>query len=240
MTPGGAAAVAAAASPAPVPPGWLAPALAVVAAFVDTTGFIFFGGLFVAHVTGNFVVLGAELATGSEHAGSGGEGVWIKLSILPLFVVGVIIAWLTQRSVTRRGPLAIAIVEGGGLCAAGLLGHIAHGADTHRTLWTTLAIAAAAMAMGVHSVLSKALRLPMTHVMTGNVTQLTLDILDASRSPAKSRGGTLATVLLVIGFAVGAVAAGVVAPHAGLAALLIPGCLTPVLVFIASRVPNAS
>lgn len=43
--------------------------LAFLAGFVDTAAFIHMSGLFVAHVTGNFVLLGAALATGGRLAG---------------------------------------------------------------------------------------------------------------------------------------------------------------------------
>ena len=47
-------------------------ALALTAGYVDTVGFVALFGLFTAHVTGNFVLIGSELANPSH-------GVLIKL-----------------------------------------------------------------------------------------------------------------------------------------------------------------
>jgi uncharacterized membrane protein YoaK (UPF0700 family) len=57
-------------------------ALAFVAGFVDTCGFVALFGLFSAHVTGNFVLLGASLIR--PHA-----GVIAKLLALPVFMAAV-------------------------------------------------------------------------------------------------------------------------------------------------------
>ena len=52
----------------------VAMALAFVAGFADTLGFILLGGLFVAHVTGNFILIGAALPTSSV-------GVLVKIAM---------------------------------------------------------------------------------------------------------------------------------------------------------------
>src|SRR5690242_21880758 len=53
--------------------------------FVDTVGFLGLQGLFVAHVTGNFVTLGAALVLGSH-------GILNKILALPEFVGFIISA----------------------------------------------------------------------------------------------------------------------------------------------------
>src|SRR5579862_381076 len=50
--------------------------------YVDTVGYLALQGLFSAHVTGNFVTIGAALAFGTS-------GVITKLSALPIFCVSV-------------------------------------------------------------------------------------------------------------------------------------------------------
>lgn len=57
--------------------------LSLTPGYVDTSGFLALQGLFTAHVTGNFVTLGAALALGSS-------GAIAKLLALPVFCAVVI------------------------------------------------------------------------------------------------------------------------------------------------------
>jgi uncharacterized membrane protein YoaK (UPF0700 family) len=57
------------------------------AGFVDTTGFLGLQGLFLAHVTGNFVTLAATLVMGTH-------GVLAKVLVLPEFVLVLALAAL--------------------------------------------------------------------------------------------------------------------------------------------------
>src|SRR5246127_2094061 len=63
---------------------WMLPLLlSFTAGYVDTAGFLALQGLFTAHVTGNFVTLGASLALGTS-------GAIAKLLALPVFCAVVI------------------------------------------------------------------------------------------------------------------------------------------------------
>ena len=71
--------------------------LSLNAGFVDTAGFLALQGLFTAHVTGNFVTLGASLALGTS-------GAIAKLLALPVFCAVVIAArllgtWMSNRTI---------------------------------------------------------------------------------------------------------------------------------------------
>ena len=149
--------------------------LGFVAAFVDTCGFIGLFGVFTAHVTGNFVLIGAALVYGHGD-------LLAKLLVLPMFMVAVAATYFASVwCERRRAPL----VGPGLLCEAVLL------LATIATAWsggglkdaaTPLSLVAAlllAAAMGLQNGLNRLAypRLPPTTVMTGNVTQIVIDLM---------------------------------------------------------------
>src|SRR5258706_13745882 len=71
-------------------------ALSFTAAFVDTSVFVGLFGLFTAHVTGNFVLIGSELVHASGD-------VWPKLLAFPAFILAVAVA---VQSYEKREPRA--------------------------------------------------------------------------------------------------------------------------------------
>src|SRR3954471_20471186 len=70
--------------------------LAFNAGFLDTAGFLALQGLFVAHVTGNFVTLGAALVFGSH-------GILGKVIALPEFIAVIALARLAGGAMRARG-----------------------------------------------------------------------------------------------------------------------------------------
>src|SRR5712672_2389145 len=79
--------------------------LSVNAGFMDTAGFLALQGLFTAHVTGNFVTLGASLVLGTS-------GAVAKLLALPVFCVVVILTRLLSSALLRTNRPALKIVLG--------------------------------------------------------------------------------------------------------------------------------
>src|SRR5436309_3130090 len=77
--------------------------LAFTAGYVDTVGFVALFGLFTAHVTGNFILIGSELANPSH-------GVLLKLLAFPAFIIGVVTARFVVLGVQRAGQNAAAVV----------------------------------------------------------------------------------------------------------------------------------
>jgi len=147
------------------------------AGFVDTAGFLALQGLFTAHVTGNFVTLGASLALGTS-------GAIAKLLALPVFCVVVIAArWLgtllSHHSTHPFVPLLVLkvllLIAG---CAMAIHFGPFHDGDSWQAIATGMVLVAAmAIQNAVHRVhLSSA---PPSTLMTGTTTQVMLDIADS-------------------------------------------------------------
>lgn len=181
--------------------------LAWIAGFVDACGFIALFGLFTAHVTGNFVLIGAALA-------AGGGGVLGKLLALPTFIVAVALTrWIVILfEARRRTPQRFLLLLQAALLAAfmicGILVAAGQGADSAASILTGMVGVAA---MGVQNGASRLIfaKLSPTTVMTGNVTQAVIDAVDLLRaSPPPESGPRFKRMLPpVLSFAVGAVAA---------------------------------
>lgn len=207
------------------PPRYTLPvALAFVAGFVDTCGFVALFFLFSAHVTGNFVVLGASLVL--PHA-----GIVAKLLALPVFILAVAGTRLyalriagTER--VERHLLCMELVFLALFLAAGLAANPVVEADA------PLAVIAGMLAvasMGVQNAASRTVfaALSPTAVMTGNVTQVVLDCVDYGvsrdpqlRSAARARLAKFGPP--VLGFAAGAVGGALLYRMAGFWCLLLP------------------
>lgn len=193
------------------------------AGYVDTLGFIALFGLFTAHVTGNFVLLGASLADPGQIPSL------LKILAFPAFIIGIAAARLLVAGCERRGADAhrpsylLQLVLLAGFMVCGMLSE-----PVARDL-QPLAMAAGlfgAAAMGAHSAASKLLlaHLAPTSMMTGNVTQLVIDTVDRLRgvgdAATAARCGKFFWPLL--GFALGC-AGGAWLYHAlGFAALIVP------------------
>jgi uncharacterized membrane protein YoaK (UPF0700 family) len=204
----------------PLSPTRATPLLAAVAGYVDTLGFVALFGLFTAHVTGNFVLIGAELARP-------GHGVLLKLLAFPSFVGAVVVARLIalacearQRS-SQRWLLGAQALLLAGFLAAGLAASPVQQADTP---WVLLAGCLGAAAMGVQNAAG---RLPLAKltphtVMTGNVTQLVIDATDAAlgRAAPGTRERLKKLLWPVLAFGAGAVAGAAAFVQVGFLALV--------------------
>ena len=196
--------------------------LGFIAGYVDTVFFVALFGLFTAHVTGNFVLIGAELA----HPG---QGVVLKFLAFPAFIAGIALARILVLYSAARGhrssrPLLV-------LQALLLLASAASGwrAAPFTSTETSAAIATglfAAAAMGVQNAAGRLVwhTLSPTTVMTGNVTQLVIDVVDLLRGAAddalRQRIGKF--FWPIVAFGVGAIAGGLVVQQISMLALLLP------------------
>jgi len=200
--------------------------LSFAGGFVDTFSFVVLFGLFTAHVTGNFVLIGAALAHPSHH------GIVGKLLALPMFIAAVAAARWLQRRRERRGlgsarllvavQLALLVVF---MMAGQLLGPF-DAADDAVAVATGL-VGVAAMAVQNAASRGAFAHLSPTTVMTGNVTQVTMDLVDrwlgdAAAGPGPGSARIAKMWPPIVAFAVGAVAAGFTCRAIGFACLLLP------------------
>lgn len=152
--------------------------------YVDTTGFLALGGLFTAHVTGNFVTLGATVAMGTG-------GTLAKLLALPMFCVIVLLTRVGSTLLKNNG---LAVLRPLLLTKLVLLFFVAvlavsygpfRDANSGASLATGMTmIAAMAIQNALHRVhLTKS---PPSTLMTGTTTQIMLDLADLiSRRPVE-------------------------------------------------------
>ncbi len=145
------------------------------AGYVDTAGFLALNGLFTAHVTGNFVTLGAALVHGTT-------GAFAKMLALPLFCVVVVLTRLFAASQaaadTAMSRLMCAKVL---LLAAAAYVLVAHGpfsdSDTPVAVMAGMLLVAA---MGIQNAIQR-MHLgsaPPSTLMTGTTTQVMIDLAD--------------------------------------------------------------
>ncbi|RGE44821.1 DUF1275 domain-containing protein [Comamonas testosteroni] len=162
------------------------------AGYVDTAGFLALGGLFTAHVTGNFVTLGASLV----HHGS--EGALSKLSALPVFCAAVVLSRMASNAlVTRQRPPLYSLVVAKILLlvlAAGLM--IGFGpflnADAPLAFVAGMSMVCA---MAVQNAMHRMhlSQLPPSTLMTGNTTQVMIDLADLLKNvQGEARGSAVA------------------------------------------------
>jgi uncharacterized membrane protein YoaK (UPF0700 family) len=150
--------------------------MAFVGGYVDVVGFVLLFGLFVAHATGNLVMLGVALA------GDAG-GLATKLLALPVFVAAASTTYALIRWRNARGqPCEVLVLA---LQAVLLLAFML------LTVWALPSASAdkpavmvaglvGVVAMAVQNVGARAVftQLAPTTMMTGNVTQIAIDLVD--------------------------------------------------------------
>ena len=162
---------------------WL---LSFNAGFVDTTGFLGLQGLFTAHVTGNFVTLGAALVFGTQ-------GIIAKLIALPEFLIVIVLVRLIGTALTtRRLPTSrlVLAAEVAFLLAFFLLA-VEFGpfpdSDSPTALITGFTGVAA---MAIQNTIQRVhlAGFPPTTIMTGNTTQAALDAVDLIKGVNRKQG----------------------------------------------------
>jgi uncharacterized membrane protein YoaK (UPF0700 family) len=196
--------------------------LAFVAGFVDTAGFVALFGLFTAHMTGNLVLIGDSLATHRA-------GLAAKLLAFPAFLLVVAATRLYElhaRHLGRDAAVPILLAEMAVLAAFLLAGVLAAPFTDAAAPGTILVGLLGVAAMSIQNASSRSVFAGHgpTTVMTGNVTQVTMDLVDWARGfdapQARARLRRMGPPLLA--FTAGAVAGGLGVVRLGFACLACP------------------
>jgi uncharacterized membrane protein YoaK (UPF0700 family) len=209
--------------------------LSLNAGFVDTAGFLALQGLFTAHVTGNFVTLGASLVFGTS-------GAVAKLLALPVFCLVVILTRLVSSGLLRLNRAALKIILGlkvvllvAGAVLAIRLGPFVDGDAWQAVVTGMVLVAAMAIQNAAHRIhLGTA---PPSTLMTGTTTQIMIDLADIVHAPTVENVSAPGARLLAMStnvavFAAGCAAAALLYAHVGVWCFVVPpvlGIVTPFL-----------
>jgi len=191
--------------------GWeirLVTLLSVIAGMVDLIGFMTLGNIFTAHITGNLVLISAAFLRQVNPA---------QALAIPMFFIAVAATWLIARATGRQGRaltrllLSVQFL----LLACVLAASVATGASgrPQSAIAGIIAMIAVCAMATQHALLRLTVpNAPSTAVMTGNVTNAILALLDALSlgkplTEVAAERRFLRSFLLLVGFLGGCVSA---------------------------------
>jgi uncharacterized membrane protein YoaK (UPF0700 family) len=210
----------------------LPPALSVIAGMVDLMGFFMLGNIFTAHITGNLVVASAVVVRGGPVNPA-------QLLAIPVFMVAMALVWLIAELSKRKGPplVQLLLVVQFLLLAAVLAFSVVAkpSSNPHGVLAGVAALIAVSAMACQYALLRLALpRAISTAVMTGNLANTVLSIMDAlSRGhPLMSAddGRLKRSIYLLFGFLLGCAIAAAAISMMGEWAWSLPTALAALLV----------
>ena len=209
------------------------------AGYVDTAGFLALSGLFTAHVTGNFVTLGAALMQGGNAIS--------KLAALPVFCAVVLLTRLSSDALVARGnaPVRGLIAVKVALLLAAALVMISQGpfadADKPAAVVGGMLLVAA---MAVQNAMQRMHmgQFPPSALMTGNTTQVMIDLADLLKGAkgdahAAAAGRMKKMLPAIVSFAVGCALAALAYVHAGMWCFAVPPVVALAAWAIGRRAP---
>ena len=191
--------------------------LSIIAGMVDLTGFLNFGNLFTAHITGNLVVIGALVVRGGRINPP-------QILAIPVFILAVAAVWLLARKSGRRGPglLRLLLLVQFLLLTCVLIFSVITkpSADPHGLMAAMAAMMAVSAMACQFALLRLALPVaPSTAVMTGNLTNAVLSLLDTMSPSEPSKASDAArlrsSLHLLVGFFGGCVVAAAAVTYFG-------------------------
>lgn len=196
--------------------------LTAIAGFCDTITFVAADRIFSAHVTGNFIVFAYQMIKGAD------ADAWIKLLTFPVFILAVIVGgWISSRFKNNHFLLCC---EGIILILAGVLAYSSAGAGAQLlTVQMYVVTMMIVFAMGFQNAFGK-LYVKETHgpttMMTGNVTQFSLDLgalLSSGFADLSYLTGLKKGLVTLGGFLLGCVLGAYVGKVFGLTGVVLPG-----------------
>jgi len=213
--------------------------LSVIAGLVDVAGFLCFGHIFTAHITGNLVVMAAQLV-------DGGPPRVAQLLSIPVFGLTVGVAYLLARRASVTGG-RWALLVGQSLMLFLVLGLVFR--TRHRdALALTDSVVGAMMAVAAMAFQNAFVRVSLhqgstTSTMTGNVASLVIGLL-ALVWPGPWTHDEAATKLrstlpLTLGFFVGCAVGAASVARLGLWAFSLPALLSLIAIPVGATAPAA-
>jgi uncharacterized membrane protein YoaK (UPF0700 family) len=216
--------------------------LAFVAGFLDTATYVALSGLFVAHVTGNFVLFAAAVMRGIT------DQDYLKLLSFPVFVLAAMLGtWIygLLGSPPVRRAIWLLWLEAALIVIAAVMVLIPEivGTAASATPGSALPAMLLVVAMGIQNALHRLQPQagPPTTVMTGNVAQFAVAIVDALRlgTPPDSPGVWGKILPPILAFAVGCLLSAAATTWAGLSAVALPAVLLVAVLIAEQRKPAA-
>jgi uncharacterized membrane protein YoaK (UPF0700 family) len=191
--------------------------LSVIAGMVDLTGFLTLGNLFTAHITGNLVVVGALVVRRGRINPP-------QILAIPVFILAVGAIWLVAKASGRHGSnlrRLLLLIQFLLLTSLLIFSVITRPSADPHGLMAGMAAMIAVSAMACQFALLR-LTLPVapsTAVMTGNLTNSVLSLLDVvSRTQSLKGGDTqrlIGSLHLLLGFFGGCVVAAAAVTYLG-------------------------
>jgi uncharacterized membrane protein YoaK (UPF0700 family) len=215
--------------------------LAFIGGWVDVATFVGLDHLMAAHITGNIVLLAADLQDGF------GQSDLVKVIAIPTFFCAVIVfTWIHDRHVVRarsreaRMPW-ILILEAALLAIAGGLAAVTTDGETPVSFGLAVAISfPAVVAMACQNASHRLYPSlgPATTVMTGNISQFFIDRTRKYRPSGMLpqdedvRSGERGLPVLIAAFVAGCVGAAFLTGAVGPMSLLVPSAVLVVMALL--------
>lgn len=204
--------------------------LAFMCGFVDTIVFVYMGGLFVAHVTGNFVLLGATVA-GAPSTGAHSDVALLQIATFPVFVLAAFLATLFHDRWPSRDAIKLLWAVGILVLTASIWSVLGAAADVGASIILVCAMATLNAAQRLAPEIG-----PPTTVMTGNTTQVAIALARRWRPREHSSDAApnlRVPAILVAMFLLGCVLGALSAERFGLMVVALPAAL--LIIVLASR-----